>query len=180
MSAIDNDTRVLERLWALHQDDQIGTGVREYLSDAFDAALRDVTGCEADSTLIRGFIDSGQDVPEAIQRWQGYLHADTMGRRARIVRAWEHPHLPADVTVVDGFQHLIGFSKDGRAVVVVGDDNDPNSLDLTEEIYEAIVAEWELASKIQAAPSGFFRDEYVVFSRYNLFGTDDVTWVQLP
>lgn len=75
------------------------------------------------------------------------------------------------VTRLRGNKHLVA-SRDGRGYAVIWDG--PEACDLTEEVYEELVAE------IQQNLPGYPIDRLTVFSRYNLFATDDVDWQQFP
>lgn len=80
------------------------------------------------------------------------------------------PLLPENVerAPLNGFKHLVAFRHNvGYAVVYDG----PEACDLTEEVEEQLLAE---------ARSGLLLDQLVVFSRFNLFHTDDIEWHQFP
>lgn len=66
------------------------------------------------------------------------------------------------------YRYLVGQTARAVGVFLVWSSDE---IDLTEDVYESIVEEAERAD--------LDHDRYVVFSRFSLFVTDDVQWVQL-
>ncbi|MGI5286549.1 site-specific DNA-methyltransferase [Nonomuraea polychroma] len=75
------------------------------------------------------------------------------------------------VTIDDpSYQYLVARNSEGHGFFLVWDGPDENT-DLTEEVYEACVAEAEKAG---------LESVYHVYARYNLFGTEDVRFYRIP
>jgi adenine-specific DNA-methyltransferase len=68
------------------------------------------------------------------------------------------------------YQYLVARNADGHGFYLVWDGPDGNT-DLTEDVYEACVAEGNRA-KLEPV--------YNVYARYNLFGTEDVRFYRIP
>lgn len=68
------------------------------------------------------------------------------------------------------YKYLVGRNSEGHGFYLVWDGPDGNT-DLTEEVYEACVAEGKRA-KLEPI--------YHVYARYNLFGTEDVRFYRIP
>ena len=68
------------------------------------------------------------------------------------------------------YQYLVGRNADGHGFYLIWEGPDANT-DLTEEVYEACVAEGARA-KLEPV--------YNVYARYNLFGTEDVRFFRIP
>lgn len=68
------------------------------------------------------------------------------------------------------YKYLVGRNSEGHGFYLVWDGPDGNT-DLTEEVYEACVAEGKRA-KLEPV--------YHVYARYNLFGTEDVRFYRIP
>ncbi|EON33762.1 DNA methylase N-4/N-6 domain protein [Gordonia terrae C-6] len=83
------------------------------------------------------------------------------GRKVRSVR---------HIDDKDVYKYLIAQNSDDEGIYLVWNGPDSNT-DLTEEVYEECVEEGE---KAQLVP------RYHVYSRLNLFVTDDVRWYQIP
>lgn len=89
-------------------------------------------------------------------------HSSTRSRRASAL-----------VPLLDGdepFEYLVAKNAAGEGIFLVWSGAGSNP-DLTEEVYEAITEEAEKAG---------LAETYHVYSRRNLFATDDVVWYQIP
>lgn len=89
-------------------------------------------------------------------------HSSTGSRRAAVLIPVERDAEPYAYLVAKN------ASNEGIFLVWAGPDSSP---DLTEDVYEAITEEADAAG---------LADHYHVYSRRNLFVTDDVTWYQIP
>jgi adenine-specific DNA-methyltransferase len=68
------------------------------------------------------------------------------------------------------YKYLVGRNSDGHGFYLIWEGPDGNT-DLTEDVYEACVAEGKRA-KLEAV--------YHVYARYNLYGTEDVRFYRIP
>jgi adenine-specific DNA-methyltransferase len=78
---------------------------------------------------------------------------------------------PSLITVDDpSYRYLVARNADGHGFYLVWGGPTQNT-DLTEDVYEACVAEGE---------KGGLEPVYHVYARYNLFGTEDVRFYRIP